>query len=111
VTIIAFALAALFSILLWTVSHLFRPRFAGRDRVVMQWFFDGTPTWTAPPRVALAFTPVLGTLMCFLTAGLVAFAVPEEERGAAVSAVAVIGLMFLAIHAAHLWFAARSSVR
>jgi len=110
-TIIAFALAAFFSLLLWTVSHLFQPRFAGPDRVVMQWFIDGTPTWTAPPRVALAFTPVLGTLMCFLTACLIAFAVPEEERRAAVPAVAIMGLIFVAIHAAHLWFAARSSAR
>lgn len=110
-TIIAFALAALFSLLLWTVSRLFQPRFAGPDRVVMQWFIDGSPTWTARRRVALAFTLVLGTLMCFLTAGLVPFAVPEEESAAAVPAVAVIALVFVAIHAGHLWFAARSSVR
>jgi hypothetical protein len=107
-TIIAFALAALFSFLLWTVSHLFQRRFADRDRVVMAWAFGGTPTWIAPRRLALAFTPVLGTLMCFLTAALVAFATPEVERRAAIPAVAGMGLIFLAIHAAHLWFAARS---
>jgi len=110
-TIIAFALALLFSLLLWGVSHLFQPRFAGREQVVMTWSFGGFPTWTAPPRVALAFTPVLGTLMCFATAAMVAFATPDEERGDAVPAVGVIGALFLAIHAGHLWFAARSNVR
>src|SRR5690606_1230482 len=108
-TIAALALAAAFSILLWGVSALFRPRFEGRDRVVMQWSLTGKPTSWASPRTALALTPSVGTLTLVAIAGLVTLATPQKDRTEALLAMVSIGAVLVAIHAGHMWFAARAS--
>ncbi len=41
--------------------------FAGYDRLPMQFGPDGTPGWTAPRRIALAFSPVLSVLILLPT--------------------------------------------
>ena len=38
-------------------------RFRAIDRLPMQWTLTGTVSWHAPRAVALAFTPVLGTML------------------------------------------------
>lgn len=108
-TLVAFALAAAFSALLWWVSALFRPRFEGRERVVMQWSLTGKPNSWASPKVALALTPAVGTLTLVALAGLLSLGTPQQDRAEALLAVAAIGAVLVAIHAGHLWFAARTS--
>jgi hypothetical protein len=110
-TFAAFALATFFTILLWLVSGRFRPRLAGRERVTMQWSLSGKPNWSAPPRVALSLTPAVGTLTLFFIAGLVSFAPPEDGQGAGLLALVLIGLLLVAIHAGHMWFATRARNR
>lgn len=104
---LAFAAAALFTLALWLISGHYRRRLAGRERVVMNWSFDGKPTTYASPRLALAITPVIGTVSLFFVAGLVAFATPVDERAAALVVIPLCGLVVVAIHGAHLHFAAR----
>lgn len=111
IVVAVFALAAGFSALLWLISARFRPLLSGRDRVIMQWSLSGKPTNWAPPRVALAVTPAVGTLSLLLLAALTAFATPAEGQGPMALGVALIGLLLAAIHTAHLWFAARSPER
>ncbi len=107
--IVAFLLAALFSFTLWLISLRYRPRFEGRERVVMNWSFDGTPNSYASPRVALSVTPVTGTLSLFLVATLVAFATPPDYWIVAICLIPFTGLVCAGIHAAHLHFAARAA--
>ena len=107
-TLAAIALAAAFSILLWWVSSLFRPRFEGRERVVMQWSLTGKPNSWASPKVALALTPTVGTLTLVGSAGFVAFATPGADRAEALLVMIPIGALLLAVHAGHMWFAARA---
>lgn len=38
-------------------------RFRAIDRLPMQWTLTGAVSWHAPRAVALAFTPVLGTIL------------------------------------------------
>lgn len=104
----AFVLAAALSALLWWVSVVFRPRFEGRERVVMQWSLTGKPNSWASPKVALALTPSVGTLTLIAIAGSTAFATPEEGRAEALLTLIGIGVLLLAIHAGHMWFAARA---
>lgn len=106
---VALALAALFSTLLWLVSGWFRPRFDGRERIIMQWSLSGKPNSYASPRVALAVTPGVGTVSLFLLAGMLSFSTPEGDWGAALSAVAAIGAALVTIHAVHMHFAAQSA--
>jgi len=102
------ALAATFSILLWWVTALFRPRFEGRERVVMQWSLTGKPNSWASPKVALAVTPTVGTLTLAGSAGFVAFGTPGPDRAEALLVMIPMGALLLAIHAGHMWFAARA---
>jgi hypothetical protein len=106
--IILFALAALFSLPLWLISRHFRAQLAPRERVVMKWSLGGEPIYWASPRMALALTPVLGTLSLLFMAALAAFATPAEDRLLATLPLAAIGAVFAAIHGAHLHFAARA---
>jgi hypothetical protein len=108
---VAFALAAFFTILLWLVSGWFRPRFHEHERVVMQWSLSGKPNSYASPRVALAVTPGVGTVSLFLLAGLTSFSTPQEDWGAALSAIAAIGAVLVTIHILHMHFAAKSGGR
>lgn len=114
--IIFFALAGFFSILLWIVSARFRSLLTKRKQVVMRWSLSGKPNSTATPRVALATTPMVGTCSLFLLAGLFAFGPPtgdfrQEDWMAPPLAIAFIGILLVAIHTAHLYFAARSDLR
>jgi hypothetical protein len=76
-------------------------RFPANARVPMQWGPGGKPTWTAPVWLAVSFTPVLA---------IIAFAVTLAIGGRAGSPMigtllSVQGVLFLVIHAAHLYFA------
>lgn len=107
--IIAFTLAALLSGSLWAVSRYYRPSFSGREKIVMQWDFDKKPSSYASPKVALSFTPALGTITLLAIACLVAFSTSEQDQGSALSMIAAVGALFIIIHALHLYYAAKIS--
>jgi hypothetical protein len=85
-------------------------RFRGAERLPMQWSFGGNVNWTAPRRIALAFTPALaavtmgGVLLLILLSGDPR---PGQE-GMGPPVLLFVGLMFLAVHALHLWLIDRS---
>ena len=105
---IAVILALALSAALWRVSHAYRPRFASRSRMVMNWGWDGKPVRWASPRLGLAITPAVGTLTLLGTAGLTLFATPDPDRMAAAGMILFMGVVLIAIHAAHLHFSARA---
>lgn len=111
ISIIAIALTLAFSTLLWLLSARYAPRFAGRERVVMNWSFTGEPNSYASPRVALSATPATGTATLLLIGGLVAFATPRSERAVATVMIVLAGVALIAVHAAHMHFAAKSPDR
>ncbi len=59
----------------------------------MQWGLDGRPTWYAPRRIALAFTPALGAVVLLA----ISF---KETLGAGLAF--VIAAAFVSAHALHL---------
>ncbi|WP_148213357.1 hypothetical protein [Rhodospirillum centenum] len=66
----------------------------------MQWGLDGQPTWSAPRRVALFFTPTLAALI--LTSLLwITGAVGDSVLGA-VPLLAIVCFAFVAAHLLHL---------
>ena len=80
-------------------------RFDTQRRLPMQWWLDGSVTWTAPRPVALAFTPVLASA-CLAVA---IFAEPRPGQEHLVLPVQVFGaLFFLGFHALHLWLIQRT---
>jgi hypothetical protein len=85
-------------------------RFRGEDRLPMQWSAKGNVNWTAPRRIALAFTPVLAIVV--LTAVTLSIALGDDPRPGQDSfvtpAVLFIGLVFIGVHALHLRLIARS---
>ena len=103
----SFSVVAIFAALLWGVSAQFRHRFAGASRVPMQWGIDGKPTWYARPRLALSFTPLLGTGALIFVASLSAFATPSSGQLGSLAVLVVIGVTFVAVHVIHLRIAAR----
>jgi len=109
ISLVAIVLAAAFSAVLWLISARYAPRFAGRERVVMNWSFSGAPNSYASPRTALAVTSAVGTLTLLSVGGLVAFAAPDDGRLVALGMIVFAGAVLAAIHAAHMHFAARSN--
>lgn len=84
-------------------------RFHQVERAPMQWSFQGRVNWTAPRRLALAFTPTLGALVLGSTAIMALLAGPPrlgEDLGAPV--LCLIDLAFLGAHGMHLRLIERS---
>lgn len=104
---IAFTFAAALSALLWSISAMFRPHFSGHDRVMMQWGFDKNHRSYAAPKMTLAFTPAIGTLVLFGIASLITFATPSKDQSATLPIIVVIGIVLVTIHALHMRFAAK----
>jgi len=105
-TVIAFALAAFFSALPWLISRHYAPRFAHGERVAVNWSLNGKPDYYASRRMALSLTPTLAMVSLLLMAGFLVFP-PPAERLSAIAVIPFVGLVFAAIHAAHMHFAAR----
>ena len=103
--IVAMLIAAAAVALLAAMSLHANARFRGERRLPMQWWLDGSVTWTAPRPVALAFTPVLAALCATLLplANRAAGQKPPEPGEVAIAAVA-----FIAVHALHLWLIGRT---
>lgn len=77
--------------------------FSGSARLPMQWFLNGSVTWTAPRMVALAFIPVLGAVVLALTAASTALLQPRlGQEWLAVPVEIFVALLFIAAYALHL---------
>lgn len=100
-----FCLAAV--LLMIALSWRANRQLHGVDRLPMQWGFDGKPTWFAPRRIALAFSPVLATVVLLLLS-LTNHAVLPQDKGAPGAIAQVICASVLAaVHIYHLRRAAR----
>jgi hypothetical protein len=83
-------------------------RFHAHPRLRMQWWLDGSVTWTAPRPVALAFTPAVAAV-CLAPAP---FLRPRPGQEAlAIPVFLMVALTFLAAHAFHLWLMQQSIQR
>ena len=80
-------------------------RFRAIDRLPMQWTLTGTVSWHAPRAVALAFTPVLGTML-IMVIGAMALWVPPRA-GQEIPVLLAIAAGMVAIHALHIWMIGR----
>ena len=79
-------------------------RYRGRERLPMQWSFAGKVNWTAPRRIALAFTPTLAAIVLGATAiALWVSGAPRPgQEGMGAPVVLLIGAAFLIVHMLHL---------
>ena len=102
---IAVITTATFVIMFLRANH----RFGDRGRLPMQWSLSGSVNWTAPRRIALAFIPVLGTLVVFATLALVTFLQPRPgQEGLRAPAMLFVSVTFVASYALHLWLIGRT---
>ena len=79
-------------------------RLRDRNRLPMQWWFNGEVTWSAPRTVALAFVPVLA-ISVFVSLIVLSLNVKPRpgQEGMALPTLVGMGFMFLAIQLLHLW--------
>ena len=87
-------------------------RFRMERRLPMQWWLDGSVTWTAPRPVALAFTPILAAVCLPAVVALTIFgrARPGQE-GVLIPAIILVALVLFGFHAFHLWLMQRTTQR
>jgi hypothetical protein len=104
------AVVALITIALLTAMSLrANLRFKTERRLPMQWWLNGSVTWTAPRHVALAFTPVLAAVCLAAIVALTTFREPRAgQEHLAIPANIVTALAFLGVHAFHLWLVQRT---
>ncbi|USQ94811.1 hypothetical protein [Caulobacter sp. RL271] len=86
--------------LLTAMSLRANRRFKRERQLPMQWWLDGSVTWTAPRPVALAFMPVLAAVC--LAPALFLKPKPGQEH-LAIPVVILTALVILGVHALHLW--------
>lgn len=79
-------------------------RFRRAARLPMQWSLTGEVVWSAPRRIALAFTPALAAIILGAIAVLVFIsgAPRPGQEGMGPLVVLMVGLVFAGIHALHL---------
>jgi len=79
-------------------------RLKGHAKLSMQWQLDGTVTWMAPRRLALAFTPVLTV---FVLTALIALSLITKPRAGQewmlIPVTLVVSFTAVTVHAFHLW--------
>ncbi len=102
-------LLAAYTIVAFGLSVMADQRLKDRSRLPMQWGFDGRPTWSAPRRVALALTPLLGGIG-FLLITSIRLVQPEttaeDETRLGELQLGLAGLG-LAVQAGYLWLVGR----
>lgn len=81
-------------------------RLRDRARLPMQWSLQGKVNWTAPRRIALAFTPMLAALVL----SAMALGLGDDPAGRAWP-LGTVALGFVGAHALHLWLIGRDGVR
>ncbi|MCC6924719.1 MAG: hypothetical protein IT549_02705 [Novosphingobium sp.] len=92
------ALVVVFTVALAAISFRANRRLPASDRLPMQWGFDGRPTWNAPRRIALAFTPALYVL----TSLGIAFLMPVHWEPATLAMLGVFTFVAAGFIAGHL---------
>ena len=104
--VLALVIAAATVVVLIVLSRRAGQRLQQFERLPMQYDFSGHPTWYAPRRIALGFTPVLAGVTLTGTAAIPLFAgEPMTGRGAAIflGVVVLSAVFWLATHAGQLW--------
>jgi hypothetical protein len=103
------SIAALAVCVLGVMSIRANGRFKNEDRLPMQWSLDRSVNWTAPRRVALAFTPVLAAIVLSATVALTIYSTPRPGQGGLeIPAMVFVALVFIGAHAFHLWLIGNS---
>jgi hypothetical protein len=98
--------------LLTAMSLRANRRFERRSRLPMQWGLDGSINWTAPRKVALAFTPVLAAICLMLVGVAAAFVKPRAgQEDLVIPVVIFCAAAFVVAHALHLWLIRRALQR
>lgn len=96
--------ALIIEALLIAMSVAVAAQLNGHPKLPMQWQLDGTVTWMAPRRFALAFTP---GLTLFVLGTILALSVMIEPRSAQewllIPVTLIVGFIFVSVHALHLW--------
>lgn len=84
-------------------------RYATQLRLPMQWGLDGSVNWTAPRKLALAFTPVLAAICLVTVAAAAAFVKPRlGQEDLLLPVVIFCAVVFLGAHTLHLWLIQRA---
>jgi predicted membrane-bound mannosyltransferase len=80
------------------------------ERLPMQWSLSGNPTWSAPRRIALSFTPALAALVLIAAVISVALLEPHPgQDGLEIPVVLFLAASLLATHWFHLWMIGRQT--
>lgn len=98
------SIAVLFGLALCGLAWRANARFRLEDRLPMQWWFDGSVTWSAPRPVALTFIPGLAlfVLSSFVFLSLNVQARPGQE-GMVLPTLLGVGVVFVVIQFVHFW--------
>jgi hypothetical protein len=108
-TVVTLVTAVIAVAVLTAMSLRANRRFRMEPRLPMQWWTDGSVTWTAPRPLALAFMPVVAAVSLVAIATLTIFARPRAGQEHLVIPMNVlVALAFLGVHALHLWLIART---
>jgi len=106
---IMIGIAFLFSSVLCSLALKANARLRGERRLLMQWWFTGDVTWSAPRALALAFVPALAACV-FLSLILLSLNVRPRtgQEGEVLPTFIGIGIVFLGIQLLHLWLIGRT---
>lgn len=102
-------LAAFAIFVLAAMSLRANRRFRDEDRLPMQWSLSGSVNWTAPRPIALAFTPLLATVILLAAVAGTIFLKPRSgQEGFEVPTVLFLAFVFIGAHALHLRLVGKS---
>lgn len=91
------------------MSYRADARLRRHERLPMQWSLTGEVNWTAPRRPALAFIPVIGSIVIGAAAASSAWLPPRPgQEGLALPALLAVAGAFVAMHGLHLRMIERS---
>ena len=100
-----FSISLVTVLVLTLISVAANRKLRDRERLPMQWSIGGKVNWTAPRRIALAFTPALAGIV-LLAAALGYAREPDREVGV----LTLMALCFAAAHLLHLWLIQRRTL-
>lgn len=84
-------------------------RFRDVEKLPMQWSLKGAVNWTAPRKVALSLTPILGAIiLIFIAISSVMLEPRPGQEGLEVPITIVVALTLFAVHALHLHLIAKT---
>jgi hypothetical protein len=84
-------------------------RFSDHERLPMQFWLDGTPTWTLPRKYGVAFIPVVGSVILLAVATAIAFGPPPRagQEDFVLPVIVLFPIGMIAIQIFHLWLVER----